>query len=266
MNLLGVRGVLSVEFRVTTMSRDAHSGSAHTLPNAAWRLLWALNSLKGPDERIRIAGFYDRAKPPTQRDIELCDAAPSYEDLLRSTFGVREFVRGATGVQINRDVFEPTCNIQGIESGYHGEGMKTVIPAEAIAKVDFRLVPDQDPDEIYGLLRQHLAREGFDDVKTTRLGAMWPAKGSPDDPFVQLTNRAAAEVYKTEPLMVPIVGGSSPVYAFAGPLGGIPVVTAGVGYIGSRTHAPDEHVRLADFLDAAKHVARIIDGFAGLGE
>jgi acetylornithine deacetylase/succinyl-diaminopimelate desuccinylase-like protein len=265
MNLLGVRGILSVVFRVTTMNRDAHSGSAHIFPNAAWRLLWALNSLKGPDERIRVAGFYDRAKPPSPRDLEILDSAPTYEEMTRETFGVREFVRGATGIQLNRAVFEPTCNIQGIESGYYSEGMKTVIPAEAIAKVDFRLVPDQDPEEILGLLREHLDREGFRDVEVTQLGAMWPAKSSPDDPLVKLANRAAEEVYQTRPIIVPIVGGSSPVYAFAGPLGGIPVVTAGVGYIGSRTHAPDEHVRIPDFLDAARHVARIVDGFAGLG-
>jgi acetylornithine deacetylase/succinyl-diaminopimelate desuccinylase-like protein len=265
MNLLGVRGVLSVELRARTMNRDAHSGSASTLPNAAWRLLWALSSLKGPDERIRIQGFYDRANPPTQRDLELCDAMPTYEELIRDTFGVREFVRGATGPALNRAVFEPTCNIQGIEGGYYGEGMKTVIPAEAVAKVDFRLVPDQDPDEIFGLLRAHLDREGFNDIEVIRHGQMWPAKGSPDDPLVQLTSRAAEEVYGKAPLLVPITGGSSPVYAFAGPLGGIPVVTAGVGYIGSRTHAPDEHIRLADFLDASKHIARIMDGFADLG-
>jgi acetylornithine deacetylase/succinyl-diaminopimelate desuccinylase-like protein len=263
-NILGVRGVLSVEFKVRTMNRDAHSGSAHTLPNAAWRLLWALNSLKGQDERIRVPGFYDKAKGPNELDLQLMDSTPTYEDLTKQMFGVREFVRGASGVELNRAVFEPTCNIQGIITGYTGEGMKTVIPAEALAKVDFRLVPDQNPEEIFGLLRAHLDREGFGDVEVTKLGAMWPAKGEADDPFVQLTNRAAEEVYGKPPVVMPLTGGSSPVYAFAGALGNIPVVTAGVGYIGSRTHAPDEHIRIADFLDASKHIARVLDGFADL--
>ena len=262
-NLLGVRGVLSVEFRVQALSRDAHSGYGHLLPNAAWRLLWALNSLKGPDERIRIPGFYDHAKPPSARDIELLEAMPSYEAQLRADFQVEEFVRGATGGEIERAVFEPTCNIQGFESGYYGAGMKTVIPARALAKVDFRLVPDQDPDDIFAKLRAHLDREGFSDVEVQRIGAMWPAKSSPDNPLVALTNRTAEEVYGKPALVTPLVGGSSPVYAFAGPLN-IPVVTAGIGYIGSRTHSPDEHIRFSDFLAGTRHIARIMDGFAGL--
>jgi acetylornithine deacetylase/succinyl-diaminopimelate desuccinylase-like protein len=137
------------------------------------------------------------------------------------------------------------------------------VPAEASAKVDFRLVPDQDPDDILQKLRRHLENEGFGDVEVKRLGAMWPAKAAPDDPMVLLTNRTAEEVYGVASLVMPISGGSSPIYAFAGPLG-IPVVTAGVGYLGSRTHSPDEHVRLDHFLDGARHIARIVDGFAGI--
>jgi len=261
--LLGVRGVLSVEFEVQTLNRDAHSGGASVLPNAAWRLLWALNTLKGPDERIRIPGFYDRAKPPSDLDRELFARLPSYEEQYRKDFGVETFVRGATGEAFKAAEFEPTCNIQGIESGYYGQGMKTVIPARAMAKVDFRLVPDQDPDDIFEKLQQHLQNEGFGDVKVKRLGAMWPAKASPDNPLVTLTNSAAEEVYGLPAMIVPLTGGSSPVYAFAGPLN-IPVVTAGVGYIGSRTHSPNEHVRLDDFLKGARHIARIMDGFADL--
>ena len=262
-NILGVRGVLSVEFNVQTLSRDAHSGGASTLPNAAWRLLWALNSLKGPDERILIPGFYDDAKPPSELDMQIFSELPSFEEQARADFGVREFVRGATGEEYKRAEFQPTCNIQGIESGYYGKGMKTVIPARAMAKMDFRLVPDQDPEDIFRKLQQHLKDKGFEDVEVKKLGAMWPAKAGADDPLVELTTRTAEEVYGKPALIIPITGGSSPVYAFAGPLG-IPVVTAGVGYIGSRTHSPNEHVRLSDFVLGARHIAHILDGFADL--
>jgi acetylornithine deacetylase/succinyl-diaminopimelate desuccinylase-like protein len=262
-NILGVRGVLSVQLEVQTLSRDAHSGSASVLPNAAWRLLWALGSLKGPDEKIRIPGFYDNARKPSSLDMDLYASLPSYEEQMRSDFQVREFVRGVTGEAYKSAEWQPTCNIQGIESGYYGEGMKTVIPARALAKVDFRLVPGQDPDDIFARLRLHLVSEGFDDVGVTKLGAMWPAKADADNPLVELTSRTAEEVYGKPAMIIPLTGGSSPVYAFAGPLN-IPVVTAGVGYIGSRTHSPDEHVRLDDFLQASRHIARIMDGFADL--
>jgi acetylornithine deacetylase/succinyl-diaminopimelate desuccinylase-like protein len=260
---LGKRGILYVELAVEVMLRDAHSGGASVLPNAAWRLLWALNSLKGPDERIRIPGFYDQALPPTAVDEALLAQLPSDEEEMRRDYGVTTFVRGATGAAFKRAVFEPTCNIAGITTGYQGAGMKTVIPAQATAKVDFRLVPDQDPDDILAKLRAHLDHEGFPDVTVRRLGAMWPAKSPGDDPLVTLTARTGEEVYGLPTMLTPLTGGSSPVYAFAGPLG-IPVVTAGVGYPDSRTHAPDEHVRLDHFLLAARHIARILDGFAGL--
>ncbi len=262
-NSLGKRGVLSVEFEVETLKRDAHSGNASVLPNAAWRLIWALASLKGPDERIRIPGFYDGALPPSKYDLELLAAKPSDEEQTREEFGVKQFVRNATGDAYKRAVFEPTCNVQGFGSGYQGAGTKTVIPARAAAKVDFRLVPDQDPKDIFAKLEKHLANEGFGDVRVKWLGAMWPAKVSADHPLVALHARTAEEVYGKKCILIPMTGGSSPVYAFAGPLN-IPVINPGVGYDRARTHAPDEHVRLGDFLNGARHIARILDGFADL--
>lgn len=260
---LGVRGVLGVELTAETMRRDAHSGSAHALPNAAWRLLQALMSLKGADERIRIPGFYEKVRPLSRRDLDLFGTLPDYEQQLRATFGVKTFVRGLTGKALSKAVFDPTCNIQGITAGYQGPGGKTVIPARASAKLDFRLVPDQDPDDIFTRLGSHLIDQGFGDVQVTRGGSMWPAKMDADDPLVTLTVRTGEEVYGRPSLLHPMSGGSSPVYAFAGPLR-IPVVTAGVGYANNATHSPDEHVRLEDFLNGARHIARILEGFGTL--
>ncbi len=259
---LGKRGVLAVELSVQTLSQDAHSGGAHILPNAAWRLTHALSTLKNADERVLIDGFYDDVRAPSDRDLELIDQLSDAESIYRETFGIDRFLRGATGVELQRNVFEPTCNIQGVTTGYQGEGFKTVIPSAATAKLDFRLVPDQDPEDVFRKLRSHLDDQGVEDVEATWLGAMWPAKASPDDPFVELTAQAGREVYGKEARLVPLTGGSSPVYAFARPLGNIPVVTAGVGYWDNRVHAPNEHVRLVDFQNAARHVARVLDGFA----
>ncbi len=262
-NGLGKRGVLSVELEAQTLTRDAHSGNGSVLPNAAWRLLWALASLKGADERIRIPGFYDAAKPPSDYDLKLLEAKPSDEERIRAEFGVPGFLRGATGMAYKRAVFEPTCNIQGIGGGYQGAGGKTIVPARALAKLDFRLVPDQDPRDIHAKLQAHLAREGFADVQVRWLGAMWPSRVPGDHPLVELYARTAEEVYGKKCVLIPMTGGSSPVYAFAGPLN-IPVINPGVGYDGSRTHAPDENVRLDDFYNAARQIARILNQFAGL--
>jgi acetylornithine deacetylase/succinyl-diaminopimelate desuccinylase-like protein len=260
---LGRRGILGVELEARTMSRDAHSGAAHLLPNAAWRLHRALATLKGPDERILIRGFYDDAAPPSPRDLAMLASLPDEETHLRQTYAVQQFVGGVSGAAFTQAIYQPTCNIAGITTGYQGPGLKTVIPSQASVKIDFRLVPWQDPEDILTKLRAHLDREGFTDVAVRKLGMMWPALISPDDPLVGLTARTAEQVYGMPAQIRPIGGGSSPIYAFSKPLG-IPVVTAGVGYAGNRTHAPDEHVRLNDFVNASRHIGRILDGFAEL--
>ncbi len=262
---LGVRGILEVELSVGTLARDAHSGGAHVMPSAAWRLIWALSTLKGLDERIRIPGFYDDAHGPSARDLAIFDRMwvnnLAYEEQMRNLYGIREFAGGRHGADLLRSVFSPTCNVQGMGSGYQGEGSKTIVPSEAKAKIDFRLVPDQDPEDIFQKLRGYLDNQGFQDVTTTMMGWMGPARTDLDDPLVQLVVRTGHEVYGGLPSIVPLIGGSSPGYAFKEPLK-IPVVTAGVGYWDNRPHAPDEHIRIQDFQNGMRHLARILDGFA----
>ena len=104
---LGLRGLLYVEYRVRTMSRDAHSGSAHNLPNAAWRLLRALATIKDENERILIPGFYDAAKAPGEVETRLLEALPSMEAFTKEHYGVREFVGGHTGLEFEKAVTIP---------------------------------------------------------------------------------------------------------------------------------------------------------------
>ena len=187
---------------------------------------------------------------------------PETSEEYREMYGVRNFLKGMTGGTELRsaEVFEPTCTICGITSGYQGPGCKTVLPHFASAKIDFRLVPDQQSGEIVGLLRKHLDSKGFSDVKITDLGHEGPSKTDPNDPFVRLVVAAADEVYEKPMLIVPCVGGSGPNQVFADTLR-IPIVTAGCGYPGGNTHAPDEHVRLDLFLLCAKHLSRVMKNF-----
>jgi acetylornithine deacetylase/succinyl-diaminopimelate desuccinylase-like protein len=269
LDLLGRRGIIAFELSVETMTMDAHSGNAHNLPSAAWRLVWALNSLKDENEHILIPGFYDDALPVSEADRHLFEIYPNLEKMQQETldqYGIETFLGGHTGMDAALALFNPTCNIQGITTGYQGEGIKTVIPARASAKLDFRLVPWQDPDDIEEKLRAYLHQQGFDDILVERISAMWPARVEPNDPLVRLSSRTAKEVYGRETILYPMTGGSSPVYAFAKPLGNIPVISPGVGYWDHRTHAPDENIRIQDFLNAARNIARIVDGFAEIGE
>jgi acetylornithine deacetylase/succinyl-diaminopimelate desuccinylase-like protein len=263
MQYLGLRGICYVELSVETANQDCHSGLGGSIfPNAAWRLVWALNTLKGPDERIRIPGFYDAVLPPSSRDIELMGALPETAEEFRQRYGLDHFLKGLQGGVDLRiaEVFEPTCTICGLTSGYQGPGSKTVLPAKASAKVDFRLVPNQTPPQVLEQLRAHLDAEGFGDVNVKFLGGEAPARTDCDHPFVKLVVDAAAGVYEKPMQLVPMVGGSGPNHAFLEYLD-LPIVSAGIGYPGAQVHAPNENIRLDLYEKGARHIARILRAF-----
>lgn len=264
MQYLGLRGICYVELSAETAKMDAHSGLGGSIfPNAAWRLVWALSSLKDPDERVRIPGFYDSVISPSLRDLQYMDALPEIAEEYKERYGLGGFLKGLTsGPELRiAEVFEPTCTICGLTSGYQGPGSKTVLPARASAKVDFRLVPDQMPEQVLEQLRAHLDSEGFSDVQITYLGGEPPARTDPDDPFVELVVNTAIPVYGQPMQIAPMIGGSGPNHPFVEILG-LPVVTAGAGYPGTLAHAPNENLRLDLYLKHAKHMARILMEFA----
>ncbi|HNH26522.1 MAG TPA: M20/M25/M40 family metallo-hydrolase, partial [Anaerolineales bacterium] len=229
---LGLRGICYVELSVTSLGTDVHSGIGGSIfPNAAWRLTWALSTLKGVDERIRIPGFYDDVVQPSDRDREFMEKLPDLAEDYKTRFGVQKFIKGLEGGMDLKleEVFTPTCTICGLTSGYQGPGSKTVQPASASAKVDFRLVPNQMPKDILKKLRAHLDAEGFSDVEIKFLGGEPAARTDPDHPFVKLVSETAEEVYDAKMDIVPMIGGSGPNYPFVHELG-LPVVCMGIGY------------------------------------
>ncbi len=264
MQYLGLRGIQYVELTVDILSTDVHSGLGGSIfPNAAWRLVWALNSLKSPNEKILIPGFYENIRPPSKRDLELMSALPDVAEEYRTRYGVPNFIKGLAGGDDLKveEVFSPTCTICGLTSGYQGPGSKTVLPARASAKVDFRLVPDQDPSDILNKLRSHLDSLGFSDVKIVDLGGDAPARTDPDNPFIKIVVGTAEDVYGVPMTLVPMVGGSGPSHPFVHELG-LPVATAGMGYPDTRAHAPNENIRIDLYLKHARHMVRIIKEFA----
>jgi acetylornithine deacetylase/succinyl-diaminopimelate desuccinylase-like protein len=260
----GLRGICYVELTARTATRDAHSGLGGSIfPNAAWRLTWALNSLKEPDERIRLPGFYDKVKPPSERDVELLEALPDPAEEYLTRYGLPGFIKGLEGgLELKREkIFSPTCTICGLSSGYQGPGSKTVLPAQATAKVDFRLVPDQDPDEVVLQLRNHLDECGFQDIEISYLGGEPPGRTDLNDPFLEIVVESAREVYGMPQRIVPMSGGSGPNHPFLHVLK-VPVATAGIGYPGSQAHAPNENIDIDNFEKGIRHTARILAGFA----
>jgi acetylornithine deacetylase/succinyl-diaminopimelate desuccinylase-like protein len=253
---LGFKGILAVRLDVELLKSDAHSAAAVVAPNAAWRLVEALASLRDRDGTVRIDGFLGPVRRPNEAERQaIAEGSAAMEAGLRESLGIDGFIDNITGADLRERVsFGPTCNIAGIKSGYSGPGVKTVLPAAAGAWLDFRLVPDQRPDQVLACLQSHLERHGFDDLKVTVLGAAEPAGTAIDDPFVQHVIRVAAEVTGQPPSILPRNGGTLPIIASLQRHLGVPGVAApdNPSYPGSRAHAPNEHIRLEDLGHAVR--------------
>ncbi len=265
--VLGLRGILAVELHARTAAIDTHSGFGSLYPNAAWRLVEALSTLRTPDGEITIDGFMEHVRPPTQADLALLARIPFPDERIRQRLGMRSFLGGVTGQEALRQMlFRPSCTINGIWGGYQGQGSKTVIPKEAKAKLDMRLVPDLTPDLAYELLCAHLQRRGFDDIEVVRLdvGEM-PARTSPEEPFVAAAVSVVRAVTQMEPIVYPFTPGSGPMYPLCQAFG-IPTASFGVGHVAGQAHAPNENIYIEHFIEGIKMVGRLFAAVAELPE
>lgn len=258
----GVKGICYVQLEIQNLRMDLHSSLGAIVEGAPMRLVWALAGLKDRDGRINVPGFYDRVRAPGGTELEAARAIPFDEEEIRQHVGARAFIGGKRGFDALYDLlFSPTCTICGLESGYTGPGSKTVLPRRAMAKVDFRLVPDQDPEEIADLLRRHLDAQGFSDITVTLMGGEKAYRTDLRHPFVHLVMDVAREVTGREVVLYPNSAGTGPMYP-VGTVLGVPIVSIGCGYWGSRVHAPDEHIRRADFEETILLMARLLERFA----
>ena len=258
--MVGLRGICYVELHAKTANRDVHSGTGGSIfPNAAWRLVWALASLKDKNEMIRLPNFYDDVLPPSEREIELLKLLPDMTDYYMKEFDLAGFLKGIKDpLELAVEaVYKPTCTICGLTAGYQGKGSKTVLPAEASAKVDFRLVPNQTPEKVLAQLREHLDANGFEDIEIVNLGGNPAAKTDPDHPAVQIAVEAARDVYDKPTRVIPMIGGSGPNFIFQKYLG-VPIISSGAGDSNSKAHAPNESISLDLYVKGAKHFARIL--------
>lgn len=260
---LGLKGVLALELTVRKLSGDAHSSYATVLPSAAWDLVQALRSLKDvATDEILIPGFCDDVRGFTPEELDAIDELPDETDELRETFGNDAYVNGVEGRELMlKYLGAPTANIAGLTSGYQGAGMKTVLPAVASAKLDFRLVCDMDPDDIVAKLRAHLDSHGFGHIEIGNMHGTRPYRTGVGSDWAGLVIDAARDSYGSEPVVYPTMAGSGPMYDFGATLG-IPVASAGIDHPSHKIHAPNENIRVADFVKGAQHIALIMQRFS----
>ena len=243
---------------------DLHSSVAPIVVNPAWRLVWALGTLKDANNQILVEGYADHvARPSADLLADIANLPVDDFPLSMARWGVKQWIGGVDDVTAqHRLLTEPTITICGIESGYTGQGSKTVLPAHAFAKIDCRLVPNLTPEIVQDLLRTHLDKHGFSDIEIRLLGGENPA----DSPGASLIKQAAInafqDLWQKAPIASPRFAGSGPMYPLSTMLG-IPVINAGaIGNPNSRIHSPNENVLERDYFEEMRFCASFLDHFA----
>lgn len=263
MLICGLKGIVYLELYARGAKHDLHSGAAAIVPNPAWRLVWALATLKDEHDRITIDGYGQYVRPPTPLELDAAAKIPFDTAAELEKYGLTQFINGVSGFDaVKKLYFEPTVTICGLHAGYTGPGSKTVLPSEAFVKLDFRLVPDQTPDLIVELVRKHLDARGFHDIEIRQTEPGEHVARSPlDSAIVRAAQQAARTAYGREPVVYPTAAGSGPMYVLCQQLG-IPAVSAGCSYHDARGHAPNENIRLTDYFEAMRFVRELIRNFA----
>jgi acetylornithine deacetylase/succinyl-diaminopimelate desuccinylase-like protein len=260
---MGVKGICYVELHAKGVSHDLHSSNAAIAPNAAWRLVWALNTIKDEDETILIDGYYNHVRPLLPEEEAVLSKVPFEEEAMKEKWSVTDFVTGVTGFDaVKRLYFQPTATICGLTSGWQGAGTKTVLPAVASAKVDFRLVPNLTPEIVLDLLRKHLDKHGFSDIEIRFLGGYRSEISDVTSPMVRAAERAARRIYSQDPVKVLLSPGSGPMYTLSSFIGGVPVVCAGIAHTDTRIHSPNENAILQNYYDGMRYIGALIDELA----
>ena len=260
----GTKGLLYVEIEASgerwgrgPRAYDIHASQKSIVDSPAWRLIAALSTLVAVDgNSVAVDGFYDNVRPPTA-------AEEAAVQTLAETFGLEPFKQlwqvdafldeETTVGLLRRYFFTPTLNLDGIWGGYTGPGSKTVLPHQATAKLDARLVPDQGKDEILAKLRRHLDVRGYADLNVRLMGGGEWSQTPPDAPIVQAAVAGLRDL-GVEPEVWPRNVGFFPAYLFNRPPLNLPFCAAGLGH-GGRAHSPDEYF----VLDGNDHVV----GLAG---
>jgi len=257
----GCRGLVYVQLRVSFLSFDQHSGLASIYPSAAMYLIEALASLRDRDMNIKIDGFYDDMLEPTDADRRMMAKIDPGLEQRQKLVGYDKLVRDPKPERvIEQLLFTPTCNIAGVTTGYQGPGSKTVLSAEATAKLDFRLIPNQDPAHVLDMLRKHLDSHGFEKVEIVWSDAEKPARSDPESEVAKSVIDCVRDLYG-EPVLWPFMQATGPMHPVVADLGIPTVLPVGVGRPDNRVHAPNENIRAEDYINTVRLMCRVFERF-----
>ncbi len=253
----GVRGMASFELRARTASRDTHSGNfGGVMPNAIWTLVHLLGTMKNDRGEITIEGLHEHIVPPRPVELEAARNLPLDFEAIKADLGLERLDAPADRPYFDRLMFHPTLTINGLHGGYGGEGVKTVLPAEAFAKCDIRLVEAMTPDDVLDKVEAHVRRHA-PEVEFIRRGGMLPSKTDMESVYAKTLVTAIEAARGVPPLLYPTMGGSLPDYVFTKILG-IPAFVVPYANADEANHAPNENLKLDLFIAGIRTGAAIL--------
>jgi acetylornithine deacetylase/succinyl-diaminopimelate desuccinylase-like protein len=259
--LMGVRGVLGLEFAATGAKRNLHSGNfGGVAPNPTLDLIHLLAEMVDRDGRLRVpgAGYADVRVTPAE--AAAVASLPLDREGVVASMGVEPTVTDPARFH-ERLMLRPAFNVSGFAAGYTGPGHKTIIFREALAKADIRLVGGQDPAQVLAAVRKFAAERGYANIEIRELKATPASRTSLDHPFVPLVKRAVAEGFGREPLVVPSLGGTTPDFVFTRLLG-LPSIVVPLAPYDENNHAPNESTKVSLYLAGIRTGMRLIEALA----
>ncbi|HFI0158504.1 TPA: M20/M25/M40 family metallo-hydrolase [Streptococcus suis] len=258
----GNKGIVTFDLQVKSADLDIHSSYGGVIDSASWYLLSALQSMRAADGRILVDGIYEQVQEPNERELALVEEfALSTSQSMKEIYGLtlptlvedrREFLK--------RLYFEPSITIEGLSTGYLGQGVKTIIPAQASAKMEVRLVPGLEPHDVLDKIRQHLDKHGFDKVEVIfTLGEM-SYRSDMSHPAIVNVIELAKKLTPEGVAVLPTSPGTGPMHTVFHALG-VPIAGFGLGNANSRDHAGDENVSIADYYSHVELVEELIASY-----
>ncbi|WP_099778259.1 M20/M25/M40 family metallo-hydrolase [Streptococcus suis] len=258
----GNKGIVTFDLQVTSADLDIHSSYGGVIDSASWYLLSALQSMRAADGRILVDGIYEQVQEPNERELALVEefalaTSQSVTDIYGLTFPTlvedrREFLK--------RLYFEPSITIEGLSTGYLGQGVKTIIPARASAKMEVRLVPGLEPHDVLDKIRKHLDKHGFDKIEVVfTLGEM-SYRSDMSHPAIVNVIELAKKLTPEGVAVLPTSPGTGPMHTVFHALG-VPIAGFGLGNANSRDHAGDENVSIADYYSHVELVEELIASY-----
>ncbi|WP_311164385.1 M20/M25/M40 family metallo-hydrolase [Streptococcus cristatus] len=258
----GNKGIVTFDMSVSSAEVDIHSSYGGVINSASWYLMDAISSLRSADGQILVEGIYEQVQEPNERELALiAQYALKTPEELKEIYGLQLPVLKEDRQEfLRRFYFEPAINIEGFGSGYQGQGVKTILPAYASAKMEVRLVPGLEPHNVLDKIRKQLDKNGYDKVELTYTLGEMSYRSDMSAPSILNVIELAKDFYPEGISVLPTSAGTGPMHTVFEALE-VPMAAFGLGNANSRDHGGDENVKIADYYTHIELIKELIRSY-----